>query len=176
MAIDRRHVLAGGAAWIVAAGGRGASPARAAFESNGPLLAAARETAAGQHEAVIMAGDGRTLATVALPERGHDAAFCRATRRCAFFARRPESFAVIVPLDGTRPVHRDERHGLTARHRSVGSCCGGRDARSARRVGQPPARVPAVTCAAAQGDRSGAAAALHCVACNRPCSAATNVA
>jgi hypothetical protein len=43
------------------------------------------------------------IATVALPDRGHDIAVCPVTRRCVVFARRPGSFAVAFSAARTSP-------------------------------------------------------------------------
>lgn len=63
------------------------------------LYAAARSAHDGSFSAAIFGRDGRDVASVALPERGHGLAVCPRSGRCVVFARRPGSFAVAFSAD-----------------------------------------------------------------------------
>jgi hypothetical protein len=88
MVIDRRTLLLAGLA-----SASGLAPRRAVADA-GPLFAAARANADGSYSAAIFDVQGRDIASVALPDRGHDIEICPVTRRCVAFARRPGTFAV----------------------------------------------------------------------------------
>ncbi|MGF1649310.1 MAG: DUF1513 domain-containing protein [Hyphomicrobiaceae bacterium] len=113
-AIDRRTALAWfmaapAAAWFAgheAAAAGGAD--RIATNETGLdeiLFVAARKAPSLGYSASIFRRDGTDVASVPLPGRGHDAAWCKATRTCVIFARRPGTFAVAISPDHNhRPV------------------------------------------------------------------------
>ncbi len=99
MEIDRRHFLAGSAAFIASA----ASPVRAETRANEALYAATRKDTAGAYSAAIFDPAGRDRRAVSLPSRGHDVCVCPVTKRCVAFARRPGNFAVAFAADSAAP-------------------------------------------------------------------------
>jgi hypothetical protein len=97
MAIDRRSLLRGACAGVLAAGApTQACPVAARY-------AAARRAPDGSYSAAIFAADGHDVRAVALPQRGHDIAVCPATRLCVAFARRPGNFAIAFSADRDEP-------------------------------------------------------------------------
>jgi hypothetical protein len=99
MAIDRRQLLRSVAAGLVA----GIAPERTRATAEPELYAAARQGTDGAYSAAIFTVDGRDVRSIALPERGHDIAVCRVSRRCVVFARRPGNFAIAFTHDRSQP-------------------------------------------------------------------------
>jgi len=83
-------------------------------EFRGELFAAARRLNNGTYEAAVFDTDGRDVAVVPLPSRGHDVTVRPATGECVVFARRPGTYAVAYHRpDGLAPV---PFRSATARH------------------------------------------------------------
>jgi hypothetical protein len=96
MAIDRRTLLLGAAAGVLAGG---TVRADAATEA---LYAAARMGADGRHSVGMFTADGVDVRALALPGRGHDITLSPVDHSCVAFARRPGNFALAFSADARR--------------------------------------------------------------------------
>jgi len=111
MIVDRRALLAGAGAMLLA----GLAPrAAAALASNEVLILAPAMRADGDFAVMVLSERGETIREIALPARGHDLAIHSASGRAVVFARRPGTFAVAFDVrDRTAPqvfVARPDRH------------------------------------------------------------------
>ena len=98
MEIDRRSLVLGAAASVVAVGSARAVEAGGARA----LYAAARKGADGRYSAAVFTADGRDVNAVALPGRGHDITVSAVSGDCVVFARRPGNFAIAFTADRSR--------------------------------------------------------------------------
>ncbi len=101
--IDRRHFLAG-AAGLFAAWGLPWPAAQAAGGERYFVSACAGD--GGETLARVVAEDGRVVATLPLPDRGHGAARRPGAREVIVFARRPGRFAVVFDPLAAGPARR----------------------------------------------------------------------
>ncbi len=78
------------------------------------MFASAFYSRQGTFGAVVLSEDGRVLAKVDLPARGHDVIFNRQNDTAVVFARRPGNFAVAFDIGGKKPpvtfTTRPQRH------------------------------------------------------------------
>lgn len=97
MGMDRRTLLRGGVALLIAAplGGLAARPAQ--------RLLSCRSNAAGEFFATLFDSDGQILRDLRLPARGHGFALDPAHRTAVVFARRPGSFMTAIDIVGNAP-------------------------------------------------------------------------
>ena len=96
MAIDRRTLLLGAAASVLAGGTVRANETEA-------LYAAARKGADGRYSVGVFTAEGRDVRALALPGRGHDVTVSPADQSCVAFARRPGNFALAFTTDSRCP-------------------------------------------------------------------------
>ncbi len=101
--IERRHFLAG-AAGLFAAWGLPWRAAEAAAGARYYVSACAGED--GETLARVVGEDGRVVATLPLPDRGHGAARRPGRREVLVFARRPGHFAVVFDPLSPEPARR----------------------------------------------------------------------
>jgi len=101
--IDRRRLLAGAAGLFAVWGLPWRAPQAAAGER---FFVSACAGADGETLARVVAEDGRVVATLPLPGRGHGAARRPAKREVIVFARRPGHFAVIFDPLSAEPARR----------------------------------------------------------------------
>jgi hypothetical protein len=94
--LGRRAFLAGCAGSLLVGLGLRAATARG---SAGPLYVGCRADDAERYFTTGFYADGRQVFDVALPGRGHGAAFRPAPAHCVVFARRPGTFAVVIDID-----------------------------------------------------------------------------
>ncbi len=111
MEIDRRHLLQMiglGAAGVSAASLPAAPLAAFAAHMNEamdePLFASACRQANGQYAVKLTSPEGLTALEIPLPGRGHDITRDQVSGRCAAFARRPGTFAVLFDPMTQAPV------------------------------------------------------------------------
>jgi uncharacterized protein len=71
-----------------------------ALEQTELVFASAVQTSKGGYGAVLLGEAGQLIASVDLPERGHDVTFSRAAGRGVVFARQPGTFAVVFDPAG----------------------------------------------------------------------------
>lgn len=103
MAIDRRALLAGGAAaGLVTMIGVAHAGQSAAASSR--WFVGGRRTADGTNGLAAFDEDGRALFDLPLPGRGHDMALHPHRRELVAFARRPGTFAAVVDLSARQVV------------------------------------------------------------------------
>jgi hypothetical protein len=109
MVIDRRALLLGGGAGLLAKGTGYPAPA-----PKTDCFAAAFEDDEGHHGVAVLDLDHGISAQLRLPARGHDLTWRPETREAIVFARRPGRFAMVFDIDGKRaPCRIDaepERH------------------------------------------------------------------
>lgn len=95
--IDRRDFLRGAGAAFFAA----LSPAaHAAVLDTDAVFATSFLDRSGNYGAAILSERGKILHAVTLPQRGHDIAFDRVSRRSVVFARQPGTFALVFDHSG----------------------------------------------------------------------------
>ncbi|KKB84250.1 hypothetical protein VW29_11300 [Devosia limi DSM 17137] len=76
-----------------------------ALERNELVFASAVQTRAGGYGAVLLGERGDVIASIDLPDRGHDITFSRAAGRGVVFARQPGTFAVVFdPAGQAAPI------------------------------------------------------------------------
>ncbi|MGF1630772.1 MAG: DUF1513 domain-containing protein [Kiloniellaceae bacterium] len=110
-AIDRRRFL-GSSAALCAAWGLALPEVALAAETR--CFVSACSDAAGATLARVFAEDGRVLATLPLPERGHGAARRPGRREAVVFARRPGRFALAFDPFSAAPAKRFD--AMAGRH------------------------------------------------------------
>jgi hypothetical protein len=71
-----------------------------ALERNELVFASSVQTASGGYGAVLLGERGDLIATIDLPDRGHDITISREAGRGVVFARQPGTFAVVFDPDG----------------------------------------------------------------------------
>lgn len=77
----------------------------AALERSDLVFASAVQTSSGGYGAVLLGERGDVIATIDLPDRGHDVTISGAAGRGVVFARQPGTFAVVFdPLGQAAPV------------------------------------------------------------------------
>ena len=74
--------------------------------SAGPLYVGCRADDAERYFTTGFGADGHVVFDVALPGRGHGAAFRPTVPQCVAFARRPGTFAVVIDIDRGEAVRR----------------------------------------------------------------------
>ena len=81
-----------------------ASPITLAKAANtqAPLYASTRKEANGHYSGVIFHPSVGDVATVTMPERGHDIAVHPLKKEVVIFARRPDTFAVVLSVDNKK--------------------------------------------------------------------------
>ncbi|MGD9783474.1 MAG: DUF1513 domain-containing protein [Hyphomicrobiaceae bacterium] len=99
MAIDRRMLLAGGAASLVSTPLALPSAGRAQSQMRFAAAARARD---GSYQVVLLNAEGAFERIVPLDGRGHDVAVSPDARVAVAVARRPGDFAVVIDLVGDR--------------------------------------------------------------------------
>jgi len=76
-----------------------------ALERTELVFASAVQTASGSYGAVLLGEAGELIASIALPDRGHDVTISREAGRGVVFARQPGTFAVVFdPAGRAAPV------------------------------------------------------------------------
>ena len=77
----------------------------AALENNDIVFASAIQTASGSYGAALLGEKGDLIATIDLPDRGHDITISREAGRGVVFARQPGTFALVFdPAGRDAPV------------------------------------------------------------------------
>ncbi len=98
MEIDRRKLclglMTGGFSQAISTHASGFMDALEAVPGERQLFAAARRLNKDNFEGAVFDSNGKDVATVLLPSRGHDVAVRRTTGECVVFARRPGTFAI----------------------------------------------------------------------------------
>lgn len=100
MTIDRRRVLAAGAAFCLLPKVTGSL---AAASDGEPLFVSSARRDDGSFAVVIVTASGRVVREIGLADRGHDVAISHDGERAVAFARRPGTFAVAFGLNDARP-------------------------------------------------------------------------
>ena len=122
--LGRRAFLSGCAGSLLV--GLGFSAAAARGEA-GPLYVGCRADEAERHFTTGFRADGRVVFDIALPGRGHGAAFRPAAAHCVVFARRPGAFAVVIDIDRGEALYRIDaapgRSLPSSSRRLFNSCC-----------------------------------------------------
>lgn len=101
MVIDRRDILRGMAAALMASVMPGAS---LAARVRVPLYVSCRMDAQGKASAVMFALDGEEIFSTTLPSRGHDATARPTTSEIVVFARRPGNWFAVIDATGKGEV------------------------------------------------------------------------
>jgi len=96
----RAFLKAAGAGFATSLLPRGAE----ALERAELILASSIQQADGRYGAALLSERGALIATVELPDRGHNVTFSPATGQAVVFARQPGTFAVVFDPAGKRPA------------------------------------------------------------------------
>lgn len=95
----RAFLKAAGAGFMASLMPRGAL----ALESGELVFASAIQSSPGHYGATLITETGDVIASLALPDRGHDITFSRAAGRAVVFARQPGTFALVFDPEGAAP-------------------------------------------------------------------------